>query len=266
MSKLSSVLGGVVLAGALQAATPTQAADVPPMKTEIVDMHTVLVIDVSSSVDEAERALMMEGYSRALKSPESQSQFNSGLRYGMSVVFFGSTAQHTVTAVIRNAEDAASFADEVFFDSQNNLPRSSPSLGSSTNIAAAYDTAARLFDSEQAYGIQSITRSVVIAGDGEQSGMQDGETYVAALTQNIGQNHNAVVYGIPIVSAAEAMSPQPLPKTLSAWYANAIATPKGLRYTGEGQNVPLRQGVSIPSAGFDGVQRAVETALKLNMF
>lgn len=265
--KLSSLLGGVVLAGALQATSPAVAEsseNVP--RPEIVDMHTVLVIDVSSSVDTAEYELMMQGYARALQSNEARSHFDSGLRYGLSVIFFGSTAQHTVTSVIHNSQDAAAFAEEVFYDSAKQQARAAPSLGSSTNIAAAYDTAQRLFDNEERYGFHAMTRSVVIAGDGEQSGMQDGESYIASLTRDIGTNHNAVVYGIPIVSSMEASLPQPIPTTLSAWYASAIATPKGLTYTANGDHIPLRTGASLPSAGFEGIERAVGTALKLNMF
>lgn len=185
----------------------------------------------------------------------------------MSVIYFGSSAKHTVTSIIRNADDAAKFADEGFFDPERKAPRPVPDLGPSTNMISAYDTAGRLFDHENDYGFQAMTRSVVIAGDGEQSGMADGEAYVAGLTEDLGRSRNAVVYGIPIVSETEANLPsKPLPGTLSAWYASAVATPKGLSYIGQGQPVPLRTGASIPSAGFAGIERAVTTAIRLNMF
>ncbi len=247
-------------------ATSNQPALPAGEELPYVDRHTVLVIDVSGSIDQNERNLMMEGYGRALMSEEVQSQFRTGLHYAMSIVFFADRAFHAETRVIRNPEEAAEFANRYFYDFTEGKPRGViGGVGSGTNITSPLNIVRDLFNAEPNYGFRALTRTVVLAGDGTSD--VGNEATIAGLVQQLAETRGATVFGIPIVTPAEAASPVPSPGSLTDYFARALATPQGLTHLNEGQYpTPVLPGRSYPAAGFEGIGQAVAHAMRMNFF
>ncbi len=231
-----------------------------------VDRHTILVIDVSGSIDQNERNLIMEGYGRALMSEEVQSQFRSGLDYALSIVFFADRAFHAETQIIRSPEQAAAFANRFFYDFNEGKPRGAiGGVGSGTNIASPLNIAHDLFRAEQNYGFNALTRTVVIAGDGTSD--VGSESDIAGKVQDLAQNLGATVFSIPIVTPQEAGAPFASPGSTRDYFARALTTPSGIKQQQHaGFSTPVLPGKSYPAAGFEGIGQAVAHAMRMNYY
>lgn len=237
------------------AVLPVKAQETP--KPEIVDMHTVIAIDVSGSVDYTEQSAMMKGYALGLMSPEAKSDFDSGLHYAISLVYFGTKARHTITQIIHSSKDADDFAQKYLWDFRFNVPRSTPSdLGADTSTASSLIVAADLFVHEHDFGFESVNKSVMVSGD------DNGPDYTAKdWTAALGQKFNATVYGIP-VKVMEATN-----VGMEQNYKYSITTPKDLMFVSRGgAKSRVKEGISVPVNCAEDMEINVNNALRLTLY
>lgn len=154
MRELNAVLTSLLLAWA----TPALA-----VAEELVDLELVLAIDASSSVDEAEWALQMQGYAAAFRDPRVQAALRSGPsgRIAVAVVIW---ADATVPKwngpwfVLATAVQAESFALSI-----SGLARNAEG---GTGIGAGIAAAIRRFERN---GLAAPRQVVDVSGDGRET-------------------------------------------------------------------------------------------------
>lgn len=247
-----SVFAGSMMSLITAFSTQAEEKRSPPF----IDMHAVIAIDVSGSVQYGEQSAMMKGYAMALTSPEAKADFDNQ-SYALSLVYFGTKARHMVTEVIHNSDDALKFAQKYLWNFDTNAPQSIPyDLGRDTSTAASLDISADLFSHESDYGFQSINKSVIVSGDDN-----GPDRFARNSTIRLGQEYNATVYGIPIM-VEETHNINMLEN-----YKLDITTPQGLVFISkEGRKAPVKKGISIPAMAAEDITPVVNDALRLGMF
>ena len=156
-----------------------------------VDIELSLAIDVSGSVDDAEYALMMEGYGRAFRSTTLQTLATAGpnASIAVNVVHFSGTARQEIHwTQISDPASAEAFASRL-----ENLPRLlSDSDG--TDISEALDVSSSSFTNN---GFESNALVISIAGDGEDN---QGEAPAPARDRALAAG-TSTIHGIVIGDA-----------------------------------------------------------------
>ncbi|MEM7299596.1 MAG: DUF1194 domain-containing protein [Pseudomonadota bacterium] len=127
---------------------------------ERVDLQLVLAVDVSSSMDEQERALQRRGYEAAFRSPEVIAAIQSGPRGSIAVTYFewsGTNAQQLIVPWSRISDEASSFAFSRL------LETITPRKHDTTSISGAMAFAERLLVESPLVGDRQV---LDISGDG----------------------------------------------------------------------------------------------------
>lgn len=258
LSRTQSLAASATLSAFLAATHPALSGEKPP---EIVDRHVIYLIDVSNSIDKEEYALMMQGIARALVSDVAKNQFNSGVRYGMSVAFFWKHSDPGLSSIIRNSEDAQRFAREALYDFEKNEAYPRPFNNFKTSIVSGYMHAEKIIREEADLGFVSTTREILVIGDGRENHYDDST--LAQYTQNLARNYNAVVSSVPVLVDPDAATD----KFLTGYYASYIATPPNMYYiNSRDMKMPLKAGHSYPAKGFEGIEEAVTKVIEYALY
>lgn len=253
-----SALAGTFLSVA--AAVPGQAGQ-EKKHPEIVDMHLVLVVDVSNSMNAQEKRIVMEGYAKALVSPEAKSQFDSGLHYALSLVFYADKTKIMDTQIVRNSQEAASYVASYLWDPVKQAPHAEPpGLGTSTNTDLGLNASAELFRRELEMGFLSLNRSVVISGDDDGPSNYDRDNAVRSKTLMLAEQYGATVFGAPITFEDKS-------EKILVYAKNSLRTPSGMISMGpDFAQVPVREGNAMPVSSAADMQAIVGQAMRLNMY
>jgi len=149
-------------------AQPVAAQDEPV----IVDLHAVLLADVSTSMGDSEIRRGNEGLFEYLVSDEARADYAAGARKAVTVVYFADDTLVRPTIIISSVEDAQHLIDE-YLERQDYMGMSTKIeigdghyLEDSTDVHDAILQAGHIFANEADIGIQSERRTVVLVGDG----------------------------------------------------------------------------------------------------
>ena len=190
-----------------------------------IDMHCVLLIDVSPSVDDREYRILMKGLYSAFKSEYFKSELGNGA-HAVSLIFFTGKARRMTTEFINDPDDADRFAARHFWDERKNDVAYRPALGVSTNIERGLRLAYHLFRNEADFGFQSTARKIMLIGDGLQVGFPNKYTeptelrvdeWVRVLAQDMGVSVDGYAVGDLY--------------GLEDYFRRNVQTPQGLQYT-----------------------------------
>ena len=192
------------------AGTPVAAQDVP------VDLELVLAVDTSSSIDEGEFRLQMDGLAAALRDVRVWRRIEQGRigRIGVALTMWGDATvpvYRTGWFTIGSASEAAAFADHVA-----GLPRGA--VGG-TGIGAGIAESIRMFERN---GLAAPRQVVDVSGDGPETPAREivvtmPTARAMALTRGV------TINGLVILNEAP---------DLAAWYrAHVIAGPRSFVIT-----------------------------------
>ena len=227
-----------------------------------VDRHLVFVIDVSGSVEPAERVAMQRGIAEALASEENSGHFTGFSDYAMTVVFFADSARSLQTVFVSSQEEAIDSLSASLWDFESSLPASNlTGVGSGTDMYDALLLVDEIYDTEQSEGFSSISKSVVVLGDAAPS----PSDMIAVQIGHLAQTHGATVHALPVV-LGQTDDSAPGHSTVQ-FFREAVATPEGLLHvTEEGGIYRVQQGVTMPVLDATNVSFVVGQALDLNRF
>lgn len=183
----------------------------PARAEQIVDLELVLAIDASSSVDDGEWALQMQGYARAFRDPHVQAAIASGPTKSIAVAILV-WADATVPRWRSNWFYLGGAADaERLAAHMETLPRMAEG---GTGIGAGLAAAIRMFDRN---GFDAPRRTVDVSGDGRETPPR--ETVVLIPQANaMAWARGVTVNGLAIVNEDLA---------LEAWYRDNVIAGRG---------------------------------------
>jgi hypothetical protein len=253
---LSSAFASAVIAEPSNSKTITIPADsitkASPGKI-LVGVSTVLLIDISSSVDANENALMLGGIREAL--------LDKGRSYddcvSITAVRFASSAKIGDTFITCNRGGIEEFILHSLIDKPDVKPSSAYGIGIWTNVEAGLQSAEKVFAADESRGIQAMRRSIIIIGDGPANQGNKG------LSQNIidlATRFGVTSYGVPIEDAQGKQT-----ASAQQYYMQQLITPPGLTYRNQpvfgNKPLPVTPGQFLPAARFEDVKHAVSLAL-----
>lgn len=163
-----------------------------PAGAEPVDLHLVLAVDVSRSIDEAEYQLQRKGYAAALTDPRVLQAIRSGENRRIAVCYFewsGESYQEVIVdwTVIGDLETAADVANRLL-----TVPRP---FANRTSLGIAIDFATAQF---QRSPHQGARRVIDVSGDGTNTnGLEPSAARDAAVALGI------TINGLVILSTQE---------------------------------------------------------------
>ena len=194
---------GLLLAALLFTAVPARAQDV-------VDLELVLAIDVSSSVEEAEYQLQMQGFAAAFRDSAVQAAIVSGPagRIAVATILWADATTpkaHGPWFVLAGAEDAEGFASY--------MARLQRTVEGGTGIGAGIAAGIRMFD-RNAY--QAPRQVVDVSGDGRETPARE-YTVLIPMARAMASARGVSVNGLAIINEDP---------DLAGWYRdNVIAGP-----------------------------------------
>jgi hypothetical protein len=181
------------LAAALVAAPPA-VAQTETAQAVAVDLALVLAVDGSSSVDDGEFRLQMQGYADAFRNPRVVQAATTGLQRRIAVTLVQWSNLHDQRqvvpwTVVGDAAGAMALADAI-----QAAPRAVPA--GSTSISGAIDFSARLLRDAARH---AATRRVIdVSGDGlNNMGRQPSAARDAAVAAGIAINGLAITTEVP---------------------------------------------------------------------
>jgi hypothetical protein len=151
--------------------SPTENTGKVITKPEYVDLHAVLLIDVSPSMKPLEIERSREGLFTYLLSDEAKQDYANGTSKAVTLVYFASTPYATNTRIISSLEDAQRLIDNYLHVVSSNKPSSitrlsnDESLGTGTDVYKALKKVGSVFDSESDNSYFTERRVVVVIGD-----------------------------------------------------------------------------------------------------
>jgi hypothetical protein len=187
------------------------AATLPARAEELVDLELVLAIDASSSVDEAEWRLQMQGYAAAFRDPRVQTALRSGptRSIAVSVVVW---ADATVPKWSSPWHRLAGPADaEGFGAFMAGLGRGAEG---GTGIGAGIAWAIRRFDRN---GFAAPRQVVDVSGDGRETPARE-VVVLMPQARAMARARGVTVNGLAIANEDP---------DLAAWYANNVISGAG---------------------------------------
>lgn len=152
-------------------------ADIDPEKSpnkpefQYVDMHAILLIDVSSSMELNEISRSTNGLFMYLTSDEAKQDYAHGTAKAVTLIYFAGEMHVTKTQIISNVEDAKQLIETYLrvVEDKNIHERISLSngilLADGTNVDGVLNMAGKVFDREDEIGIQTERRIVLVVGD-----------------------------------------------------------------------------------------------------
>lgn len=210
---------GLIIAGLILAAKAFSAPFSPALAAEDpVDLEVVLAIDASSSVDEQEWRLMLEGYAAAFRDEHVQAAIRSGPngRIAIAVLVW---ADATVPKwdsdwfVLSTPGDAAAFAD--FMSALPRIPEGG------TGIGAGIATAIRKLERNT---LKAPRQVVDVSGDGRETPPRETVVLLPMATA-MARARGVTVNGLAILNEDSG---------LAGWYRdNVIAGPGSFVITAE---------------------------------
>ena len=206
-------------------------AALPARAEQLVDLELVLAIDASSSVDEAEWALQMDGYAAAFRDPGVQAAIGSGPagRIAVSVlVWADATVPKSETGwfVLAGADDAGRFAALM-----SGLQRGTEG---GTGIGAGIAAAIRKLDRNDLVAPRQV---VDVSGDGRETPARE-VVVLMPQARAMAAARGVTINGLAIVNEDPG---------LARWYRSNVIT-------GPGSFV-------IPAADFDAFAGAIRRKL-----
>ncbi len=161
-----------------------------PALAEDVDLHLVLAVDVSSSIDYREFDQQMRGYVSAFRDPAILEAIKSG-KHGKIAVAMMQWANPeqaepvTNWMILRDAKDLGGFADRLEY-----VPRRFPAGG--TAIADAIVASLALFDSAPGNAMRKV---IDVSGDGKQSHGAD-----LGVAKELARRNGVIINGVTILN------------------------------------------------------------------
>lgn len=225
-------------------------------EVEHVDLHTIFVLDVSSSVSSKEKSVMMEGIHNALTSDEVGMHFSRGLKRAITFVYFADTADSTQTYIASNQREAIDVAEQVVWNPLLGRPAQNfDSVGKNTQMLSAFHLVSDIFGSEHLNGVSSAAKTVVVmADDPSQGSNADIRAQSDALTTLYG----ASVFCAPITNAG-------YDAPVTNFFMEHVVTPSGaLRYDQYGFAAAVKAGIVRPVREPSDAAKVVAAALNLN--
>lgn len=150
---------------------PNQANSKNAQRQQYVDLHAILLTDVSSSMKSNEIARSTDGLFMYLVSDEAKQDYANGTSKAVTLMYFAGEMHVEDTKVISSTEDAenliATYLHVVSHNSQDTriLLSNGERLEGGTNVDGALKRAGQIFAQEEAVGIYTERRVVVIVGD-----------------------------------------------------------------------------------------------------
>ena len=142
---------------------------------EYVDIHAVLLIDVSSSMTDEQIERIRDGVRKYLFSDESQIDYSVGSKKAITVVNFAGGTNTMETHVISTLEEAKNFVDGYVYrieaapcmdECKEDIKLSDGErLGDSTMIFMGLEQVRHAFESEADVGIVSENRRAIVVSD-----------------------------------------------------------------------------------------------------
>jgi hypothetical protein len=182
-----------------------------PVAAERVDLHLVLAVDISGSIDAEEARLQHDGYVQALMHPAVLAAVHSGPLKRIAVTYIewaGAPYQEVLAdwAVIHDAESAKRFADEI--------ARQPIDTAQWTSISAAIETGMALINQSPH---RSRRRVIDISGDGANN---NGPTINAVRDYAV--SAGMVINGLPIINGRQSRYGMPQMPNLDRYYRECV--------------------------------------------
>ena len=150
---LALLLGGLALT--------LQAADAAAQAPTDVDLHLVLAVDVSGSVNEARFELQKRGYVAAFRNPRLLEAIQSGVARRIAVTMLQWTGPHLQIQVVPWRLISGEASMHALADAIDSTPRQL--FGGGTSISGAIDFAMSLFPNSPGEGARRV---IDVSGDG----------------------------------------------------------------------------------------------------
>lgn len=185
---------------------------------QYVDMHTVFLLDFSSSVTFEERSTMLSGIYSALLSGEAKVHFSRGLSRAFTVVYFADTAAATQTHIVNNHEEAMQMAKSLLWNPLLEIPAQDfAGVGSNTNMLAGLTQVADIFENERSYGVVSASKSVVAMADDPSQG---DHAKIRSLSNMITAVYGATFFCGPVTQQGKKAA-------VTSFLTEQVQTPEG---------------------------------------
>ncbi len=237
----------------------TGADDAAASEKHYVAKHIAFGIDVSGSVDDKERELLMKGLYAALTGDDAQAYYASGICYAMTPVFFTLNTKTLETDIVCTLEEAKISAGKNFWDAETGIVRNPPYIATKgTDLNEALIAIKRVFANEAAQGIVAESHAVILMGDG----ISVNATNTKRLSGLLSVDYGATVNGIAVVREGAADN-QNGDEDVGMYYKNEICTPKNM-VSKDLLIVP--PGLCVEVSGYEQTLPAFKETLKVVMF
>lgn len=164
--------------------------------TTYVDSNDVIVLDVSSSMDDQELIAAFKGAASYYTSERNIANYKLGICASSTVVFFGKGAYVGKGAIICSEADAKQFAQDMLSEDLNTI-RLLTGIDATNTDEGLYAAYYLLKKQKENENIESVQYRIVVVGDELQNYAQENvKNAVVALTQDF----SAQIFGVAIGS------------------------------------------------------------------
>lgn len=252
---VSRSLSALVVAFSLVSGNSAGAKDRPETDPIIVDMHAIILADVSGSMNPPEYKSMKEGLAKYFLSQTALEDYSAGTCIATTMIHFAVLSEISETQIICTKEAAEAFVEQKLWYQKNDGPAGHNSnLGSGTQVGNAFDAAFLLLKDEASLSIVTGRREVILLGDDMPA--EQGE-HVREVSDSLTTLFGARVSVIAV---------DDIDKCVPNYRQFAITQP-GMKHTDSyGFTQTIQAGIVAPAIGTQSVERAVGKLLSFTRF
>lgn len=220
-------------------------------KMTYADVHRILMIDVSDSMDSSEVMAAFAGALGYYESDEIKIEQKTAICSANTIIFYGTYPKVTDTWVVCNQHDLQGFVDAALNTDIAEIRKATASTTTESSLTLALIAAADVFETETQNSISSASRSVLFVSD-EYGGDDQGR--IDAARDGLVRIYQASVGAIALGDGH-----------LSARFQNhVVSSPEVLTKYGVTSVAPKKAyGIETPEAGkMDQRTRLIEEAIK----
>lgn len=191
-----------------------------------VDMHAVILLDVSESVGESEIASAIDGVKAHFLSDDAKIDYEYGIRNAVTLVYFAGGQIIQETTVIDSESTLGDFLStflegRTFEEKYHGMDGSSgwvkfstgEKMDADTDVPGAMNAAIKVLDGEAELGVYSERRVVLLVGDQLYKGQQDHAIELSAVLK---QDYGASFCAVSVENDPENQPPYDLIVTYEA--------------------------------------------------
>ncbi len=164
-------------------------------KMTYADVHRILMIDVSGSMDAAETLAAFTGALDYYESDEVKVEQETAICSANTIIFYGTYPKVTDTWVVCNQHDLKSFVNAALDTDIAEIQKTTGASTTDSSLTLALGAAAGVFETERQKGVSSAMRSVLFVSD-EYGG--DDQGHIDAARDRLLKTHQSSIGAIAL--------------------------------------------------------------------